>query len=294
MSSQEQLPEPTNPLGIDGIEFIEYATTQPQALGALLEQMGFVATARHRSREVTLYRQGSMNVIVNADRRTLPQSESDPQATVIGAVALRVRDADAAYRHAIEMGAWAIPTRAGVMELNIPGVHGAGDAILYFVDRFRDFSIYDVDFKPIPNGPANPPALAGMHFFGVVQAICSGRAPEWTDFYGQMMDFRPLPEGRYFGVVPKGTLLESPCHNFYIQLVEPPEGAGGLQWEEQLIRVGFGVPDVAAAVRELRARGIVFIDRAPAGSSDKGALTQLYKGGVSFELVASHLGDKHD
>jgi 4-hydroxyphenylpyruvate dioxygenase len=294
MNSLEQIPEPNNPLGIDGIEFIEYATTQPQALGGLLEQMGFVAIARHRSREVTLYRQGSMNLIVNADPRSVPQSEGDPQSTVIGAIALRVRDADAAYRRAVGMGAWPIQTRAGVMELNIPGVHGAGDSILYFVDRFQDFSIYDVDFKPIPHAPSNPPALAGLHFFGVVQAIGAARAPEWIDFYQQLMDFRPLPEGRYFGVVPKGTLLESPCHKFYVQLVEPPEGAGGLQWEEQVIRVGFGAPDVLAAVDQLKQRGIAFIDRAPAQASDKGALTQLYKGGVSFELVASHLGDKHD
>ena len=290
MNVEEQFPEPNNPLGIDGIEFIEYATASPLALGQLLEQMGFVATARHRSREVTRYQQGSMNVIVNADPRALPQSDDDPQSTVISAIALRVRDADVAYRRAIEMGAWAIPTRAGVMELNIPGVHGAGDSILYFVDLFKDFSIYDVDFKPIPNAPANPPALAGMHFFGVVQAIGSGRAPEWIAFYQQLMDFRPLPEGRYFGVVPKGTLLESPCHSFYVQLVEPPEGAGGLQWAEQLIRVGFGAPDVLAAMRELKQRGIVFVDREPAQSSARGALTQLYKGGISFELVVSGLG----
>lgn len=294
MTAHEHNPEPHNPLGIDGIEFVEYASAQPLAFGALLEQFGFVATARHRSREVTLYRQGGMNVIVNADPRALPQSGTDPQSTVISAIALRVRDADAAYRHAIDMGAWAIQTRAGVMELNIPGVHGAGDSILYFVDRFRDFSIYDVDFKPIPNAPANPPALAGMHFFGVVQAIGAGRAPEWIDFYQQLMDFRVLPEGRYFGVVPKGTLLESPCHGFYLQLVEPPEGAGGLQWGEQLIRVGFGAPDVLAAVRALQQRGIVFIDRAPAQSNERGALTQLYKGGVSFELVVSHLENNHD
>lgn len=294
MTAQEHNPEPNNPLGIDGIEFVEYATAQPLALGSLLEQMGFVATARHRSREVTLYRQGTMNVIVNADPRTLPQSDSDPQSTVISAIALRVRDADAAYRHAIAMGAWAIQTRAGVMELNIPGVHGAGDSILYFVDRFRDFSIYDVDFKPIPNAPLNPPALAGLHFFGVVQAIGRDRSPEWIDFYQQLMDFRALPEGRYFGVLPKGTLLESPCHSFYLQLVEPPDGAAGLQWDEQLIRVGLGAPDVLAAVRQLKQRGIVFIDREPAQSSEKGALTQLYKGGISFELVVSHLESKHD
>lgn len=288
MSIQEDLPEPSNPLGIDGLEFIEYATARPLELGALLEQMGFVATARHRSREVTLYRQGSMNIIVNADPVALPLTTSDTQSTSISAIALRVRDADLAYRHAIDMGAWGIQTRAGVMELNIPGVHGAGDSILYFVDRVGDFSIYDVDFKPIPGVAQNPPAIAGMHFFGVVQAIGRDRSPEWIDFYQQLMDFRPLPEGHFFGVLPKGLLLESPCHSFYLQLIEPPEGAAGLQWEEQLIRIGIGAPDVLQAVSELKKRGIVFIDKASAPSSEKGALTQLYKGGISFELVVSH------
>jgi len=277
-----------NPLGIAGIEFIEYASTEPLAFGSLIEQMGFVAIARHRSREVTLYRQGDMNIVVNADKRSRPSSaREDMPATVISAIALRVRDADLAYRHAIEMGAWAIQTRVGVMELNIPGVHGAGDSILYFVDRVGDFSIYDVDFKPIPGAPQRPPALAGMHFFGVVQSIDEGRQPEWCDFYRQLMHFDALPEGEFFGAVPKGTLLASPCRSFYLQLIEPPPGAGSLQWEEQLLRVGIGVPDVAAAVQALQERGIVFIDRDPAQADGKGALTRLYKGGVSFELVVS-------
>ena len=288
MNLQQHHPEPDNPLGISGIEFIEYATARPLVFGALLEQMGFVAIARHRSREVTLYRQGSMNIIVNADPAALPPADNEPQSTVISAIALRVRDADAAYRHAIAMGAWGIQTRAGVMELNIPGVHGVGDSILYFVDRVRDFSIYDVDFKPLPQVDSAPPALAGMHFFGVVQTIGRERTPEWIDFYQQLMDFRPLPEGRFFGVLPKGMLLESPCHSFYLQLIEPPEGAAGLQWEEQLVRIGIGAPDVPAAVRSLQQRGIVFVDRAAAGASEKGALTQLYKGGICFELVVSH------
>src|SRR2546427_1240344 len=66
MASRERLPEPSNPLGMDGIEFIEYATSQPQAFGDLLQRMGFVPLARHRSREVLLYRQGPMNLIVNS------------------------------------------------------------------------------------------------------------------------------------------------------------------------------------------------------------------------------------
>ena len=74
MSAKESLPEPKNPLGIDGIEFIEYSTSQAQAFGALLQKLGFAAVARHRSREVMLYRQGSMNLIVNCARRDRPDA----------------------------------------------------------------------------------------------------------------------------------------------------------------------------------------------------------------------------
>jgi len=280
MSVQEQLPEPSNPVGIDGIEFIEYATSQPQALGALLQRVGFAPVARHRSREVMLYRQGGMNLVVNAHAAR----EAAPQ---LSAIALRVRDAGSAWKHALDLGAWEMPTRASAMELNIPGIHGVGDSLIYFVDRYRDFSIYDVDFVFEPAASRNPPALAGLHYFGVVQSIYGGRTRDWVDFYRNLFGFSVLPEGQYFGVLPKGTLLESPCHKFYLQLIEPPPGSEDIHWEEQLVRVGLGAPDVPAATRELEKRGVVFVDRGPVQPSEKGALTQVYLGSVTFELVVS-------
>ena len=69
---REAIPEAANPLGLDGIEFIEYTTSKPQALGQVLEMMGFRPVARHRSREVLLYRQGAINIIVNAHVSALP------------------------------------------------------------------------------------------------------------------------------------------------------------------------------------------------------------------------------
>ena len=280
MTVEERLPEPSNPVGIDGIEFIEFATAQPQALGRLLQQMGFQPIARHRSREVMHYRQGTMNLIVNAHE----VKEATPE---LKAIALRVRDAGQAWAHALAMGAWEMPTRASAMELNIPGIHGVGDSLLYFVDRFRDFSIYDVDFVPLPGASKNPPAIAGLHYFGVVQSIYGDRTRDWTDFYRHLFGFSVLPEGQYFGVLPKGTLLESPCHKFYLQLIEPPPGSEEIHWEEQLVRIGFGAPDVPAATRALKERGVVFVDRGPVQPSDKGALTQVYLGSLTFELVVS-------
>lgn len=292
MAIREEIPEPTNPIGLDGIEFIEYATSQPQALGAILQTMGFMPVARHRSREVMLYRHGTMNLIVNAHPDALPGLIKPGNRPTLSAIALRVRDADYAWRHALELGAWEMPTRASSMELNIPGIHGVGDSLLYFVDRHRDFSIYDVDFVALPGVAPHPPALAAMHYFGVVQSIHGDRTQDWVDFYAQLFGFAPLPGGQYFGILPKGTLLESPCGKFYLQLLEPPLGSGDIEWEERLLRIGIGAPDVVAATHALRERGVVFIDRDPIQPSDKGALTQIFLGSVTFELVKSHLDGK--
>jgi 4-hydroxyphenylpyruvate dioxygenase len=289
MTVKEQLPEPSNPLGLDGIEFIEFATSQPQALGTVLQRMGFMPVARHRSREVMLYRQGPMNLIVNAHPDALPGMTAPEATPELKAIALRVRDAGYAWRHAIDLGAWEMPTRASAMELNIPGIHGVGDSLIYFVDRYRDFSIYDVDFVFEANTNPNPPAVAGLHYFGVVQSIYGERTRDWVDFYRTLFGFSVLPQGRYFGVLPKGTLLESPCHKFYLQLIEPPPGSEDIHWEEALVRIGLGAPDVPAATRALKERGVVFVDRGPVQPSEKGALTQVYLGGVTFELVVSHL-----
>jgi 4-hydroxyphenylpyruvate dioxygenase len=229
-----------------------------------------------------LYRQGSMNLIVNS---AVPAGETP----ALGAIALRVRDAGNAWRHAIDSGAWEIETHASAMELNIPGIHGAGNSVIYFVDRHREFSIYDVDFVKLPDAPVKAPAVAGLHWFGVVQSVQQDRSAEWIDFYHHLLGFSVLPEGKYFGVLPKGTLLQSPCGKFYLQLIEPPSGAQDIHWDEGLARVGLGAPDIPAAVKKLQERGVVFIDHGAVQPSSKGALTQIYLGGVTFELVVSHL-----
>src|SRR4029078_2921038 len=113
-----------NPLGMDGIEFVEFSTSKPQALGQILEMMGFHPIARHRSREVLLYHQADMNIIVNAHEGGQPRASPPSEIPTIAAFALRVRDAAAAYRHAIDRGAWIVPSQGEVMELHIAADHG--------------------------------------------------------------------------------------------------------------------------------------------------------------------------
>ena len=284
-ADREAIGELPNPLGLAGIEFIEYSTSRPQALGQVLETIGFRPVARHRSREVLLYRQGAMNVIVNAHASELPRAEPRADTPVIAAVALRVRDAGAAYRRAIERGAWAVPVKVEPMELHIPAIHGVGTSRLYFVDRWKEFSIYDVDFVPIPTVEREPPAIAGLRWFGVVQYIGNDRTEDWTDFYRELFGFSALPDEQRFGVLPKGRVLQSPCGTFYLQLIEPEPGILDVEDDESLSRVGLGTPDVLLAVAEWRARGMEFVESSGVHSGDRGALTKAVLGGVTFELV---------
>jgi len=276
-ADREAIGELANPLGIEGLEFVEYATTKPQALGQVLETMGFRPIARHRSREVLLYRQGGMNIVVNAHGAT-------DEAPAISAFALRVRDAGAAHRRALERGAWPVPVNVQPMELHIPAIHGAGASRIYFVDRWREFSIWDVDFVPIPTVEPQPPALAGLHWFGLVQYVGLDRMDDWTTFYAELFGWRALPDDERFGILPRGRLLQSPC-GLMLQLVEPEPDTADFEHDETLQRVGFGVPDVPAAVQALRARGVEFVETEKLHSGSRGALTRPALGGVMFELV---------
>ena len=284
--NRETIEVSANPLGLDGIEFIEYATAKPQALGHVLETLGFRPVARHRSREVLLYRQGDMNIIVNAHAADGAPLSDTP---VIAAIALRVRDAASAYRRALERGAWAVPIQVEVMELHIPAVHGIGSSRIYFVDRYKEFSIYDVDFTPIPTVDMRPPALAGLHFFGVVQYIGVERTEDWTEFYAELFGFTPIPDEQRYGVMPKGRLLKSACDKFFVQLVEPEPGLLDIEGDELIARLGLGCPDVLAAVAALRGRGVAFVERGAASPGPRGALTETQLGSVTFELVHSEL-----
>jgi len=282
--SREALGHLPNPLGLLGIEFIEYATAKPQTLGQSLERLGFRPVARHRSREVLLYRQGDMNIIVNAHRA--PEDPPLPDRAAIAAVAFRVRDAASAYRRVLELGAWGVPTQVEVMELNIPAIHGVGSSRIYFVDRVGEFSIYDVDFVPIPTVDPRPPAIAHLHLFGIVQYIGFDRLADWCAFYGELFGFAELPAEQSFGVLTQGRILASPCGTLYWQLIEPAPDAIDIDPEELLQRVAFGTPDVLASVALLKSRGVDFVE-SPSGvhSGSRGALTRPSDTGPTFEFV---------
>jgi 4-hydroxyphenylpyruvate dioxygenase len=268
-----------NPMGTDGFEFIEYAAPDPVALGRLFESMGFVAIARHRHKDVTLYRQGGVNFIINAEPDSFAQRFARLHGPSICAIAFRVHDAALAYRRALELGAWGFDSKSGPMELNIPAIKGIGDSLIYFVDRWRgkngappggigDISIYDVDFEPVVGGEVSPAGCGLTAIDHLTHNVHRGRMREWAEFYERLFNFR---EVRYFDIEGKLTGLKSkamtsPCGKIRIPINESSDDKSQIAEYLDLYRgegiqhVALATDDVYGTVRAMKSLGVAFQD----------------------------------
>ena len=269
-----------NPAGTDGFEFIEYAAPDPKAMGALFERLGFKAIARHRHKNVVLYRQGEINFIVNAEADSFAQRFARLHGPSICAIAFRVRDAKAAYERAVSLGAWGYADHAGPGELNIPAIKGIGDSLIYLIDRWRgkngagpgdigNIGFYDVDFEPLPGAELNPAGHGLAHIDHLTHNVHKGRMKEWADFYERLFDFREIRyfdiEGQVTGVRSKA--MTSPCGKIRIPINEEgTEKAGQIQeyleryHGEGIQHVALGSTGLPGTVDALRSRGVKLLD----------------------------------
>ncbi len=266
-----------NPMGTDGFEFIEYAAPEPDRLGALFAQLGFRAVARHRHKNVTLWRQGGVNFIVNAEPDSFAQRFARRHGPSICAIGLRVADAAHAWRRARELGAWGFDGHGGPMELNIPAIKGIGDSLIYFVDRWRgkggrhggigDISIYDVDFEALDDCAHAGAGLVGIDH--LTHNVYRGGMAEWADFYARMFNFREIRhfdiEGRVTGLRSKA--MTSPCGKIRIPINEEGLDKPGqiqefldLYHGEGIQHIALSTPDIHATVEALRANGVAFLE----------------------------------
>jgi 4-hydroxyphenylpyruvate dioxygenase len=257
-----------NPAGTDGFEFVEYTAPDAAALGALFERMGFRAVGRHRSKAVTLYRQGDVNFVVNAEPESFAQAFARLHGPSVCAIAFRVRDAAKAYQHALARGAKPVASKIGPMELNIPAIEGIGGSLLYLVDRYGEHTIYDVDFVPVPGADAVPSGVGLSAIDHLTHNVHQGRMSEWARFYERLFNFREI---RYFDIEGKLTGLRSkamtsPCGKIRIPINESADERS--QVEEYLAayhgegiqHIALATGDIVAAVERLRTEGIAFMD----------------------------------
>jgi len=262
-----------NPLGLDGFEFIEFSAPEKGLLEPVFERMGFTRIARHRSKDVDLWRQGEINLIANYEPKSPAAyfaAEHGPSAC---GMAFRVKNARVAYDEAIARGAEPVETRTGPMELRLPAIRGIGGAMIYLVDRYGDaLSIYDIDFDYLPGVDRNPAGAGFKIIDHLTHNVYGGRMAHWGSFYERVFNFREI---RYFDIKGEYTGLTSramtaPDGKIRIPLNEEGKAGGG-QIEEYLRayngegiqHIAFSCDDLPACWDRLKALGTPFAPPPP-------------------------------
>ncbi|WP_018691016.1 4-hydroxyphenylpyruvate dioxygenase [Algicola sagamiensis] len=261
-----------NPLGTDGFEFVEYTApdaTGIQSLKDLFFSLGFAEVAKHKTKQVWLYQQGDINFIVNAEPNTQAEHFAQLHGPSVCGMAFRVKDAQAAQKHAIENGAKAYVSTVGPLEIKVPAVFGIGESVLYFVDRYGDDTIYHVDFEFYPDYKERlEKQSVGLEVLDhLTHNVNRGNMDLWAGFYERIGNFREIRyfdiEGKLTGLVSKA--MTGPCGKIRIPINESSDDKS--QIEEYLREYkGEGIQHIALTteniyetVRTLRERGQDFM-----------------------------------
>ncbi len=263
-----------NPMGLDGFEFVEFASPEPGALEPVFEVMGFTAVAKHRSKDVTLYRQGGINFIINNEKKHPARYFAEEHGPSACGMAFRVGNAHEAYGRALELGAQPMDIPTGPMELRLPAIKGIGGAPLYLVDRYGDDqnSIYDIDFEFFEGVDRHPKGCGFRLIDHLTHNVYRGRMDYWAKYYERLFNFREI---RYFDIKGEYTGLHSramtaPDGKIRIPLnEEASEGTG--QIEEFLMayngegiqHIALATDDILASWDALQARGMPFMTPPP-------------------------------
>jgi len=258
--------ERNNPLGTDGFEFVEYTAPDTRALATLFKHLGFSPVARHRSKDVVLYRQGTINFIINHEPASFAQAFATVHGPSVCAFAIRVNDAAQAYKELLKKGAEPYHGSIGPMELNIPAIQGIGGSLLYLVDRYEDKSIYDVDFVATEDAPQNPAGVGLIDIDHLTHNVHKDRMDEWAQFYERLFNFR---ETRYFDIKGQQTgllsrAMTSPCGKIRIPINEPTDQQSQIQeyldvyHGEGIQHIALATDDIYLTVEALREKGMRF------------------------------------
>ncbi len=262
-----------NPAGLDGFEFIEFCAPEKGVLEPVFETIGFTKVARHRSKDVELWRQGGINIITNYEPRSAAWFFAREHGPSACGMAFRVRDARKAYDHLLAQGAEPVLVETGPMELRLPAIRGIGGAILYLVDRYGDdLSIYDIDFDYLPGVDRNPAGAGFQVIDHLTHNVYTGRMAYWAEYYEQLFNFREIRffdiKGEYTGLTSKA--LTAPDGKIRIPLNE--EGEGGKGQIEEFLRqyngegiqhIAFACDDLLACWDRLKERGVPFMTPPP-------------------------------
>ena len=262
-----------NPIGLDGFEFLEFTAPKKGMLEPIFEAMGCTLVARHKSKDVELWRQGDINLLSNYEKKCHAAYYAEEHGPSACGMAFRVKDSQHAYKEVLARGAQPMDTHTGPMELKLPAIKGIGGAMLYLIDRYEgENTIYDIDFNWI-EGVDRHPEGCGFHTLDhLTHNVYRGRMNFWAGFYEKLFNFKEIRyfdiKGEYTGLLSKA--MTAPDGKIRIPLNEEAVGGGG-QIEEFLMKyngegiqhIAFACDDLVACLDKLKAKGMKFMTPPP-------------------------------
>lgn len=273
-----------NPAGTDGFEFVEFAHPKPRVLADLFTRMGYIPVARHRARNITVYRQGDINYLLNAEPGSFASRFVAEHGPCAPSMAWRVVDARHAFEHAVRNGAE--PYTGADKSLDAPAIKGIGGSLLYFVDKYgAKGSAYSDEFEWIGEVDPKPKGVGFYYLDHLTHNVYRGNMDKWFDFYARLFNFRQIRffdiEGRHTGLHSRA--LTSPCGRIRIPINESADDKS--QIEEYLSAYkGEGIQHIAVATEQLydaadalAANGVAFMPGPPETYYER-----------SFERVPGH------
>ena len=262
-----------NPMGLNGFEFVEFASPTPGVIEPVFELLGFTLVARHRSKNVDLYRQGDINFILNKEPNSYAAYFAEEHGPSACGMAFRVEDSQKSYKRALELGAQPVEIPVGPMELRLPAIKGIGGAPLYLIDRYKDGeSIYDIDFEFVEGVNRKPEGCGFEVIDHLTHNVYRGRMGYWAGYYEKIFNFREIRyfdiKGEYTGLLSKA--MTAPDGKIRIPLNEESSKGEG-QIEEFLMEyngegiqhIAFSCPDLIECWDRLKRQGVPFMTAPP-------------------------------
>jgi 4-hydroxyphenylpyruvate dioxygenase len=257
-----------NPMGTDGFEFVEFAAADPAELEQLFVKMGFTKIARHKSKNVLLFRQGDINFIINSEPNSHAWAFQEKHHSSVNSMAFRVKDAAEAYTKLLELGAEGYESEVRPMEIKIPAIKGIGGSLIYLVDRYGEHSIYDIDFIPIKGVDQHPKGAGLTYIDHLTHNVMRGNMNKWSAFYEKFFNFREI---RYFNIEGKLTgllsrAMTSPCGKIRIPINESTDDKSQIEEflreynGEGIQHIALGSGDIYKTVEQMRKNGVKFME----------------------------------
>ena len=258
-----------NPMGIDGFEFVEFAAPagQGEAMHAYLRSMGFSASKRHKTRAITLYRQGGVNFLLNEEADSFAADFAAAHGPSACGFAIRFHKPIAEVLDTvIGNGGEAITHKAGTRAIDAPVVKGIGDCMLYLVDANAG-DLY-ADFVAIEGAEQEPQGFGLTFIDPLTHHLYFGNMQKWSDYYEKLFNFREI---RYFDIKGAKTGLVSkamtaPDGIVRIPLNESSDPKSQINeyldayQGEGIQHIALFTDDIYSTVEAMRAQGVAFLD----------------------------------